>query len=262
MLRFVQTLPKDDLIAVLPQHRGRRAFRGDNGMALHNYLALYHKHRFVHGQSSWQPPVTDLALRAVHSLPADGARRALLSIGARHLVLFAEELSQAQRHLRDQLVARPEQYRLVFEQGSHSVFTLLDHDEQPLADDAANVALFLDALAPEVMPVDGHRPDRAVLAATRLLTQAGRSGGDILLISHEADAAAIAAAARAASQGFRVSALGLGTGSGATFRARDGGLRTSGLDQASLQRLADAGGGRYASLYALQSAGGEPREPA
>ncbi len=129
VLRFVQTLPKDDLIAVLPQHRGRRAFRGDNGMALHNYLALYHKHRFVHGQSSWQPPVTDLALRAVHSLPADGARRALLSIGARHLVLFAEELSQAQRHLRDQLVARPEQYRLVFEQGSHSVFTLLDHDD-------------------------------------------------------------------------------------------------------------------------------------
>jgi Ca-activated chloride channel family protein len=118
----------------------------------------------------------------------------------------------------------------------------------PLTDDAANVALFLDALAPEVMPVDGHRPDRAILAAMRLLTQAGRSGGDILLISHEADGAAIAAAARAAAQGFRVSALGLGSDSGAAFRARDGSLRTIPLDPAALQRLADAGGGRYASL--------------
>lgn len=125
-LRYIKTLPKDDLIAFLPQDRGREIFRADIGMALHNYLALYHKHRFVHGQSSWQPPVTDLALRAVHSLPADGARRALLSIGARHLVLFGEDLNPAQAHLRDQLAARTDQYRLVFEQGSHSVFTLND----------------------------------------------------------------------------------------------------------------------------------------
>src|SRR5690606_18653221 len=32
----------------------------------------------------------------------------------------------------------------------------------PLTDDAANVAIFLDALAPDLMPVDGHRPARAI----------------------------------------------------------------------------------------------------
>jgi hypothetical protein len=126
-LRFVRTLPETDLIAFLPQDRGQRSFRGDIGMALHNYLALYHRHRFVNGQSSWQPPATDLALRALHALPEDGARRALLALGTRHLVLFGEELSPEQAGLRDQLVARPHEYQLVFEEGSHSVFTLV-HD--------------------------------------------------------------------------------------------------------------------------------------
>lgn len=32
----------------------------------------------------------------------------------------------------------------------------------PLTEDAANVALFLDALSPSVMPVDGKRADRAI----------------------------------------------------------------------------------------------------
>jgi hypothetical protein len=30
-------------------------FAGDAGMALHNYLALYHRHRFLDGQSSFTP---------------------------------------------------------------------------------------------------------------------------------------------------------------------------------------------------------------
>jgi len=135
----------------------------------------------------------------------------------------------------------------------------------PLTADAANVALFLDALAPEVMPAEGHRPDRAVLAAMRLLEQAGHSAGDILLLSHAADAATVAAARRAAAAGFRVSTLGLGTATGATFRAPDGTLRSTRLDAASLQRVADAGGGRYAALsagnedlVALQVLSGEP----
>lgn len=132
-LNFVASLPQDDLIAFVPQDRGKRVFRADIGMALHNYLALYHKHRFVNGQSSWQPPVTELARQAVARLPSDGARRALLSIGTRHLVVFGEDLGPAQAHLRDQLVARPHEYKLVFEEGAHSVFTLLDNNDQTLA---------------------------------------------------------------------------------------------------------------------------------
>ena len=118
----------------------------------------------------------------------------------------------------------------------------------PLTADPQNIALFLDALAPDVMPLDGHRPERAIAASVRLLQQAGHGTGQILLLSHAADAEAAAAAARATAAGYRVSVLGLGQPAGASFRARDGGLRSSHLDAASLQRVAAAGGGDYATL--------------
>lgn len=131
VLGFVASLPASDLVASVPQDKGRRRFRGDAGMALHNYLALYHKHRFVNGQSSWQPPVTELAQRASERLPDDGARRALLSIGTRHIIVFGDELGRGRRGLAEELAARPEQYRRIFQQGSHSVFTLLAKGERP-----------------------------------------------------------------------------------------------------------------------------------
>ena len=49
----------------------------------------------------------------------------------------------------------------------------------PLTDDAANVALFLDALSPQVMPVPGQRGDLAIDWAAQLLRQAGFTRGDI-----------------------------------------------------------------------------------
>ena len=120
----------------------------------------------------------------------------------------------------------------------------------PLTDDGANVALFLDALSPDVMPADGHRPDRAIDAAARLLTQAGYAQGDILLLTDGADAAAVAAAARAVAAGFRVSALGLGSAAGAAYRGRDGGIAQARLDAGKLRRLAAAGRGTYREIAA------------
>lgn len=117
----------------------------------------------------------------------------------------------------------------------------------PLTDDANNLALFLDALAPELMPEDGHRVDRAIEAAVRLLEQAGQARGDILLLTHGADARAVAAAARAQAAGFRVSVLGMGRPGGASYRARDGSLPSSRLDSVALRQVAAAGGGRYAT---------------
>ncbi len=120
----------------------------------------------------------------------------------------------------------------------------------PLTDDTANIALFLDALAPEVMPVDGQRVDRAIAHAARLLRQAGFERGDILVLSDHADAAARSAAATAARDGYRVSALGLGRASGAAYRDHAGRIARTRLDAGSLQALADAGGGRYAAVTA------------
>jgi Ca-activated chloride channel family protein len=118
----------------------------------------------------------------------------------------------------------------------------------PLTDDAANVALFLDALSPQVMPVPGQRSDLAIDWAAQLLRQAGFARGDILLLSDQADAPARQAAARAAGQGYRVSVLGLGTAQGAAYRDGNGGIGHAQLDAGALQALATAGNGRYTAL--------------
>ncbi|MBN2194760.1 MAG: hypothetical protein JW751_18235 [Polyangiaceae bacterium] len=166
VLRFVASLPARDSIASVPQESGRQRFVGDAGMALHNYLALYHRHRFVNGQSSWQPPVTELARRALERLPDDGARRALLSMGTRHLVVFGEDLEPGRESLPAELAARPGEYRRVFQQGSHSVFTLLREDDPTLE---LMEAPALPASARLVPATDLHarsplQPDRAGLA--------------------------------------------------------------------------------------------------
>ncbi|WP_342316055.1 VWA domain-containing protein [Lysobacter sp. FW306-1B-D06B] len=120
----------------------------------------------------------------------------------------------------------------------------------PLTEDAANVALFLDALSPEVMPVDGQRVDRAIAWSAQLLKQSGFDRGRILVMSDHADDAADNAAASAARQGYRVDVLGLGSQAGAPFRRGDGTFATARLDGGSLRGLASAGGGRYADIAA------------
>lgn len=120
----------------------------------------------------------------------------------------------------------------------------------PLTEDTANLALYLDALSPDIMPADGQRADRAIERATRLLRQRGVTQGAILLMTSEADGAAIAEAATALRMGYRVSALGLGTPDGAAHRDASGGLAHTRLEAASLEALAMAGGGRYSGLTA------------
>ena len=118
----------------------------------------------------------------------------------------------------------------------------------PLTDDTGNVALFLDALDPSVMPVSGQRADRAIAAAVKLLQQAEFAHGDILLITDRADAAARTQAAQAHAAGYRVSALGLGTLAGTAYREADGSIAQARLEEGSLQSLARTGGGSYARL--------------
>jgi len=122
------------------------------------------------------------------------------------------------------------------------------HTVAPLTDDVSNIALFLDALAPDIMPVDGSRADRAIDWSSRLLHNGGFDRGDILLLTDHADADARRAASTAARAGYRVSALGLGTEMGAAYRDVDGRFETARLQAGSLQALASAGGGRYAAL--------------
>ena len=119
----------------------------------------------------------------------------------------------------------------------------------PLTEDAANIALFLDALAPAVMPEDGHRADRAIAWSQGLMRQAGFERGQILLLTDRADGTDIDAAAKANAAGYRVSVLGLGTATGGVFDTPEG-LDRARLDAPSLQRLAASGGGHYRPLAA------------
>lgn len=120
----------------------------------------------------------------------------------------------------------------------------------PLTDDAANVAVFLDALSPAVMPVDGQRADRAIAWSAQLMRQAGFPHGRILLVTDHADGNARAAARQAAAQGYATSVLGLGTPQGAAYRDAAGSLAEARLDESSLAALARDGRGRYARLQA------------
>jgi Ca-activated chloride channel family protein len=118
----------------------------------------------------------------------------------------------------------------------------------PLTDDAANVALFLDSLQPDVMPRDGQRAGEAIEWSARLLKRTGANGGNIVVLTDHADDAAIGAASEAAAAGYRVSALGLGTERGAAYRRVDGSIAAARLDPASLRKLAANGNGRYVAL--------------
>lgn len=120
----------------------------------------------------------------------------------------------------------------------------------PLTDDGSNVALYLDALSPDVMPRDGQRADRGVDWATRLMRQIGALQGQILLVSDQADSEAALAAAQARSLGLHVSVLGLGTPAGAAYRDGNAQIRQAALDEGSLRAVATAGGGRYARISA------------
>lgn len=118
----------------------------------------------------------------------------------------------------------------------------------PLTDDPANVAVFIDALSPDVMPDDGQNADRAIRLAQDLLRQAGDGQGDIVLMTDHADAAAMRAAAAARSDGFRVSALGVGNALGRPLRDAAGDASIARLDLASLAAMASAGGGRAVAM--------------
>ena len=124
------------------------------------------------------------------------------------------------------------------------------HTVAPLTSDAANVELFLDALAPDIMPTDGSRPERAIAWSVQLLEQAGFDRGDVLLLTHDTDAETRRAAAAAARDGYAVSVLGLGTAGGAAYRDATGRVARTRMDAGALQAVAAAGGGRFLALEA------------
>jgi len=128
----------------------------------------------------------------------------------------------------------------------------------PLTPDKATVLNLLQALSPDVMPEPGNDAARAIAQALDLLKQAHVQGGEIVLVTDDADASATAAARAARAAGVRVDVLGIGSAQGAPVpqaeggfaRDANGGVRIARRDDNALRNLAEAGGGHYAPLGA------------
>lgn len=128
----------------------------------------------------------------------------------------------------------------------------------PLTNDTNTIASLLPALEPDVMPVAGSRADKAMNLAAELLQRAGFERGEILLVTDATDTRAEAKARELADRGIVTSVLGVGTKEGAPIASgsgfitdRSGNVVIARLDETALQRVANAGGGRYSKISAV-----------
>jgi Ca-activated chloride channel family protein len=126
----------------------------------------------------------------------------------------------------------------------------------PLTPDKQTVLNLLDALSPDVMPAPGNNGARAIEESLALLRQAHARGGEIVLVTDDAEDAAVEAARKAYAEGVRVDVLGIGTRQGAPVPLPDGGfahdsggsVRIARRNDDALREVASAGGGHYAPL--------------
>jgi len=127
----------------------------------------------------------------------------------------------------------------------------------PLTDDTDTILAMLPALAPDLMPVPGSRPDLGILQALALL-DSSIAPGNVLLIGDDAGAQRdIDAAQTLRAKGHRLNVLAVGTAGGAPVPLPDGsGFLRDGngrvivprLDPAEMRTLADRGDGVFAAM--------------
>ena len=127
----------------------------------------------------------------------------------------------------------------------------------PLTDDASTIRALVPALESSIMPAQGGNTEVALDQAEALLVQGGAPRGRILLITDGVDGAdAYDRASTLAGRGIETSVLAVGSAEGAPVPLQDGGfLRDRGgelvlvqTDLADLRRLAQSGGGGFATL--------------
>ncbi|MDH4360500.1 MAG: VWA domain-containing protein [Nitrospirota bacterium] len=126
----------------------------------------------------------------------------------------------------------------------------------PLTDDANTMVTLVQSLETDLMPLQGSRADLALRKAQELLEHVGHAGGDLLLLTDgEGDPATLKVVEALRRHGRRISVLGVGTVDGAPIpetggflKDPDGSVVIPKLDMPSLQAMARAGGGRYATV--------------
>lgn len=137
------------------------------------------------------------------------------------------------------------------------VYTANAFTVTPLTSDTDTIAALVGSLSTDIMPSRGSYPQVAISKGRQLLEQAGVGYGEVLLITDGgASPAAEDAARELRSTGYTLSILGVGTRAGAPIPRLAGGFVMDGrgqiavvrLEESALDDLAEAGGGRYATL--------------
>ena len=129
----------------------------------------------------------------------------------------------------------------------------------PLTSDAATLVHLLAGAGTGMVPRAGSRPDLGLELARALLKQAGVARGEVVLIGDSAgDTRTLDAARALARAGFPVSVLAVGTthggpvplATGAFARTESGEILIARTEFATLEQVAQSGGGRFEVLRA------------
>lgn len=130
----------------------------------------------------------------------------------------------------------------------------------PLTDDNETLANLLPSLETEMMPAQGSNLDLALSKAYELLTQAGITHGDILIVTDDIHVKDSKAIEKIHAQGHRVSIFGTGTAQGSPVPLSNGFLQDESgaivvpkLDATKLGNMALKGGGIYIGVSADDS---------
>ena len=127
----------------------------------------------------------------------------------------------------------------------------------PLTTDTRTIAALVSSLSSDIMPSRGSYPESGIARAAQLLRQASAGRGEILLVSDSAVSPnAMELARELRSQGMTLHVMSVGTAQGGPIPQVGGGFLADSRGQvvvnrvnlAALQRLAEAGGGRYSGL--------------
>ncbi|MBT8040187.1 MAG: VWA domain-containing protein [Xanthomonadales bacterium] len=193
---------------------------------------------------SWQKlPDTSYSARDARVLAVDLSRSMLAED------LRPNRLIRARYRLADLLASTEEgQVGMVAYAGDAYVVS-------PLTNDMNTIANLLPALRPDIIPVAGSRPDRALELAASLFERSGLARGEVLLVTDSVDTAARARARSLREVGIITSVLAVGTLDGAPIPSgggfvsdRAGNVVIARLQRPDLQELARAGGGAYTEL--------------
>ncbi len=127
----------------------------------------------------------------------------------------------------------------------------------PLTSDVRTIALLVASLSSDIMPSRGSYPEAGLRKAAQLLRQTGLVRGEILVITDaQVSPASLSIAQDLYREGYTVHVLAVGTADGGPIVEPGGGFLTDQtgrvvvprLDSSLLQRLANRGGGRFATL--------------